>query len=77
MREDGMRPVDGVAFLLSVPRVSEAWWARAASIVCDGGVFRRRLRPHGRCAGAVSKLSPNWWNAVCSRYPAETVGCGE
>lgn len=27
--------------------------------------------------GAVEELPPNWWNAVCSRYPAETVGCGE
>lgn len=28
----------------AVPRVSEAWWHRAASIVCDGTVFRKRLR---------------------------------
>ncbi|KFI61013.1 hypothetical protein [Bifidobacterium cuniculi] len=28
----------------AVPRVSAAWWERAASIVCDGGVFRKRLR---------------------------------
>lgn len=120
----------------AVPQVSEAWWARAASIVCDGGVFRRRLRserivgtdpgtlpearlrepgmfdhdndPEHDCMeqyefhmcrraygfpmglslvltclsfaqaqGAVSELSPAWWNAVCSRYPAETMGCGE
>lgn len=28
----------------AVPRVSGAWWCRVASIVCDGGVFRKRLR---------------------------------
>lgn len=118
----------------AVPRVSEAWWHRAALIVCDGTVSRKRLRserPVGtdprtlpeaclrepgvfdhdsdpahdcmeqyefhmcRCShgfsmglslvltclsfaqaqGAVSELSPNWWNAVCSRYPERIVQC--
>lgn len=118
----------------AVPRVSAAWWERAASIVCDGGVFRKRLRserpvgtdpgtlPEARlrvpgifdhdsdpmhdcmeqyefrmsrraygfdmglslvltclsfaqAQGAVSELPPNWWNAVCSRYPERIVQC--
>lgn len=25
--------------------------------------------------GALSELSPNWWNAVCSRYPERIVQC--
>lgn len=41
----------------AVPRVSEAWWARAASIMCDGGVFCRRLRSE-RIVGTDPRTLP-------------------
>lgn len=54
LRQDGEEFTLGLSTLLAclrfaelegaVPRVSIAWWERAASIVCDGGVFRRRMR---------------------------------
>lgn len=54
LRQDGEEFTLGLSTVLAclrfaelagaVPRVSAAWWARAASIVCDGGVFRKRLR---------------------------------
>lgn len=66
LRQDGEEFTLGLSTVLAclrfadlggaVPRVSAAWWERAASIVCDGGVFRKRLRSERPTDAAPARL---------------------